>query len=537
MAELEDAALLSSLRRFVTLASPQARRRDCWREALLVHPKYPTAAAVIDALRPLGLNCAAVRAEVSGVADLPLPSLLHLHAGQFAVLENVTADSVLWTHPRSGRQRVTFDQLREAWTGVALIVDAITDPTGDCAKRGRPGAQSVLVMAALATLALAAGAADRSDATAVILLVLHAIGTAVALALSAESKGKHTELMSALCPAGAASDCRHVLNSAAGSFLGISTADWAAGYFICGWGSFVIALISGAQLVPLWAWVAALTVPVAVVSIIAQAVVIRAWCAGCLIVDAVLFIQALLAWPHRAAASSQSLQIVTAGLCIAALLLAAARVIPAGSLQASRRYMRLRREPAVLAGLLSNTPPLDITGLPQRLIAGVGNLPVAVTLIASPYCPACAETHAELHALTTTSAGVRTAIIFLCDVGQNVAGTRAVIAAQALAIAHRSDEAHELIGAWYSDLRAGRTFDERRLNAVYDTLPPEAVAGAQRELRALQQWVFTSGINATPVVLLYGRRLPAHYGPGELRDIDLGAVARLLVAPGATSSS
>jgi hypothetical protein len=218
------------------------------------------------------------------------------------------------------------------------------------------------------------------------------------------------------------------------------------------------------------------------------------------------------------------------GFCIAAIILAARSLAPAAHVQTGRRYMRLRRDPAVLAALLSNSRALQLPQSASRLTVGPADAPVALAIVTGPYCPACAEAHAQLHTLTMR-AGLRAAVLFLCDVQQDVAGVRAVIAAHALAGAGRSEEAHELIDAWFDCLRARRAFDERPLASLYDSLPPEAVAAAKAALAEQQQWIFGAGIDATPVVLLYGRRLPAHYRLEELQDIDFGAVERLMSLP------
>jgi uncharacterized membrane protein/protein-disulfide isomerase len=522
-----DAGVVEPFRRFAALAAPSLPL-DCMVEALLTHPRFPNAGAIIDTMRDAGVECAAVRAGANELDQLSCPSLLFLNSGDFAVLEKVDSDRALWTHSRAGRQWIAFVELAKSWTGIALIIDGVSPRRSTSPCGGTPG-----LHIPLATVAAAVGAGlvittavGYTQLSALAVFLSHIAGSAIALLLGDRGASR---LQAMLCPSGSAFDCRRVLDGPDSRFLGIALTDWAAAYFLTGTISTGFALMTGAPVLALSAWMSLAMIPVVAASIYAQAFVVRAWCAGCLAIDAILVLQAAGLARFRGPIGAGAIKGEGLGLSLAVLLIAMRNRTPPGAVEMRRRYLRLKRNPAVLASLLATTAPLPPPP-PDILLLTYGSqdAPSTITLITSPYCPSCADAHQALEALMEHALPLRVCVTFLCDPDRDLPGNRAVLCAHALLVLGRENEARHLIKAWFASIAGRRPFDDEHTKALAATLDANAVVIAEASLRTQSDWALALGIDATPVIALNGRRLPHGYSLQDLSDLDLRELGRVV---------
>ncbi|MBL6430399.1 MAG: hypothetical protein HPM95_00845 [Alphaproteobacteria bacterium] len=80
------------------------------------------AAALARAGESYGLKVKAVRREPEGLAELPLPAILHWNFNHFVVLEAVKGDRFVLLDPAVGRRTVTRAELGKALTGLVLVM-------------------------------------------------------------------------------------------------------------------------------------------------------------------------------------------------------------------------------------------------------------------------------------------------------------------------------------------------------------------------------------------------------------------------------
>jgi uncharacterized membrane protein len=523
-----DARFVASVRRFVSMAAP-GLPRDCWLEALLTHPAYPNVLAVLDAVRAAGIEGEAVRADASTIGELSLPSLLYIpHApGGFAVLERVEKDRLLWSHP-DGRRWVSRSAALRSWSGIAVVVKEVVTAgrRGLCVQRAGPRleAPAVVGLLAAALVAIAVSALGGRGALALTSLSIQIAGVLLALFVGSSPDGSH--LAQELCPAGTVFDCRRVLHSGASSFLGVALSDWAAGYFLAGAISMVAGFVAGSASsgMHLWAWLSILGALTAVGSLVYQAAVVRAGCAGCLAIDALLLLQCALLWKSRGPLDGAAWRIGALGSWAAVALVIAWRTGRRTDRQGLWRYHGLKRDPIVFAALLGRAQPVTLPIPSSGLISGDPAAPLRVTMVTSPYCPACATAYRELAPLAH-SPDVRLTLVFLCNGEEDLSGDRAVVTAHALAGEGRMDDARTLLDSWFGAIAAGRPFDDTPLNDLYRTLPPESLARARFSLREQQQWSASIGVAAAPMLLVNGRPLPSQYEPADLAAVDAAALA------------
>ena len=95
-----------------------------------------TALSVVSAARASGLRVRGVRADLDDLRHLPRGSILHWEFSHFVVFERTTRKGIRVVDPARGRRVVSMDDLRHAYTGVAILCEP-----SDSFDRGRSPAK------------------------------------------------------------------------------------------------------------------------------------------------------------------------------------------------------------------------------------------------------------------------------------------------------------------------------------------------------------------------------------------------------------
>ncbi len=85
------------------------------------------ALSVVSAARACGLRARGVRADLNDFRHLPRGSILHWEFSHFVVFERMTHKGIRVVDPEHGRRVVSMDDLRHAYTGVAIICEPSDD--------------------------------------------------------------------------------------------------------------------------------------------------------------------------------------------------------------------------------------------------------------------------------------------------------------------------------------------------------------------------------------------------------------------------
>jgi ATP-binding cassette subfamily B protein len=86
-----------------------------------------TALSVVNAARAHGLRARGVQANLDDLRHLPRGSILHWEFSHFVVFERTTHKGIRVVDPARGRRVVSVDDLRHAYTGVAIICEPSDD--------------------------------------------------------------------------------------------------------------------------------------------------------------------------------------------------------------------------------------------------------------------------------------------------------------------------------------------------------------------------------------------------------------------------
>ena len=96
----------------------------------------------VKAARRFGLAARGFRKEPSGLAELPMPCIIHWNFNHFVVLEGIRAETAFINDPAVGRRQIDMGELDQAFTGVVLAME----PSAEFKRVGRrPRALPVLL--------------------------------------------------------------------------------------------------------------------------------------------------------------------------------------------------------------------------------------------------------------------------------------------------------------------------------------------------------------------------------------------------------
>jgi ATP-binding cassette, subfamily B, bacterial len=82
-----------------------------------------TALSIVNAARACGLRVRGVRADLDDLRHLPRGSILHWEFSHFVVFERTTRKGIRVVDPAHGRRIVSMDDLRHAYTGIAILCE------------------------------------------------------------------------------------------------------------------------------------------------------------------------------------------------------------------------------------------------------------------------------------------------------------------------------------------------------------------------------------------------------------------------------
>lgn len=104
--------LLARYGRWITL--------DEARQASGVSRDGSKASNILAAARTLGMTAKAYRKEIAGLADLPMPLIIHWNFNHFVVLEGISGDTAYLSDPAVGERSVDLAEFADSYTGVAI---------------------------------------------------------------------------------------------------------------------------------------------------------------------------------------------------------------------------------------------------------------------------------------------------------------------------------------------------------------------------------------------------------------------------------
>ncbi|MFO0726604.1 MAG: vitamin K epoxide reductase family protein [Myxococcota bacterium] len=454
--------------------SPASARR-----ALLEHHAYPSLMSLQDTLAGWGVKSSGFQLSIKHLRKMALPAVAHLNDGRFVLVEAVEATEVAILDPAAGRQRQSLEAFASAWSGALLTVDRST--------RGRdPGfaaeQRAARRRAWTLGLALAAGIVGAlSFASPVLVLELLGLGLSLRLAAMEWTEGAEPKL----CRMSKRLSCTAVLRSARASLFGVKLSELGVLYFAVG-----AALATAGP--SLWLSLLLLSgLPIVGYGLLTQALVLRRFCALCLLVHAAVIAAVIfgISAPEAFELPRPPLGLALLSLSLTLGLLPLLRRA-AASPRTELELARLRAHPALLEAMMAAEAPRILEGAPVQIALGSETAARRLQVVLSPSCGACRAIYPEVEALVSRrpELGVD---LFLASPGPKATPELKRLGA-ALLRPQAEAERRQTLDAWFKD------------HAVPEVPEPQSSPEAER----WWSWSRALALEAVPAILIDGRPLP-----------------------------
>lgn len=501
-------------------------RQECLR-VIRSHPDYPALVSVSDALDSLGVDNYVAQFKDDELSDIAFPYLTYLnqHSGGELLLLNDQADlAAARTRPDN------------SWTGIIVQANGMRVPTTPdqltLYQQERKLAVVICLILAATILLLAQPAWLLPSWSAVTSYLAALVGLIVSGLLMTKQLGVAIELVEDFCDGGPKAGCDEVLATDPMRLFGFFTlTDAAVTYFL--WQVAIVVLAALAPSIAHGLYVLSsvgmlLGIPIVAFSLYQQYWVVKAWCRLCLLLDAVLLLQAGLSL-YMGSRGQLELAAITlpkafnSGLgiliCGGLVCLLKQFAISKKELQQSESMLqRSKNSVPLFTSILSQQPQADTTKFDHELMTGSVDAPIEIIMVSNPYCAPCKKGHehlARLLALYPDKLRVRFRLVLSgADNGRSPTTNQYILQHWLTHIFGQPNEAtrtNQLLHEWYEymNLEHFATTHPADFSGGH-TLSTELVAQHYR-------WNKENNITQTPTYFINGYQLPPNYQLSNLK--------------------
>lgn len=512
--------------RFLQLLRLPVARHEC-QQLIQSHPDYPALVSVSDTLDSLGVNNYVAQFDEAEIDEIAFPYLAHLSDTRG------NGDLVLITN---AAELAAARANQAAWSGIVVQADGMRVPPSPA--QARQVAQEHR-MSLVHKLALGLGVVVVPQPFFYFHGWLLAVGYAAALVgvavgwiLLAKNLGITSELVEDFCGGGVQAGCDDVLQADPVQLFDFFTlSDAAAAYF--SWQVGLLALVAvapatGTGLAALVGTAALLGLPVVGFSLYYQQVVAKAWCRLCLVVDAVLLVQAgvalyalaqaPVAWPAFSVGSSLTAVLALLAVSCLVLLLKQFGVRFNEVKDRELRLLRTKNSVPLFTAALVQQPRADLRGFNQELVLGNPAAPIELVMVSNPFCAPCKQQHEQLdHLLALYPEKLKVRLRFVvssADTGRFPTATHYLLQYWLTNIwgtPNESARTAAMLHDWYAVMN---------LDKFSATHPADFTGDYSLSTQLGTQhyvWVKQHGIARTPTLYVNGYQFPSAYKVADLQ--------------------
>lgn len=496
--------------------------------------------SIKDTLFEYGVESVAIRKNNYNYYDFETPFICAVQqedwpSVNFTLVSIINETGITYLDPLTNKFKEIslsdFDQLDK---GIVLLVDDtnkkdelnlskhIVQQRNEAIARGIPIYLSIIILLSslvYATLNFQEGITWVN----IIFTISSFMGIVVSSLLLWHEIDAHNPILREVCGGrGKKVNCDAVLHSSRSSFLGISWATWGFS-FMTSLFSIQVFFSGNLSFLYLSVLLSLIASPYILFSIYYQAEVIKQWCPLCLVVQALLLINSIVAifFLYNRDISFELITIYSIVLTLfIALFFIISTHIFVPIIKSARdngitekKWKKLRYNPDIFQVLLDKSD--KVTGATEGLGIVVGN-PQAkneIIKVCNPYCGPCAKAHPELENILKNNFDVKVRIIFTASGDDDDILNEPVQHLLAIQEKNGQEAVHHALNDWYLS-------QEKDYNVFAKKYPMNEELKQQNDkIIAMYNWCNKMKIRATPTIYINGSELPDSYSISELKNI------------------
>ncbi|MDH7914575.1 vitamin K epoxide reductase family protein [Winogradskyella sp. SYSU M77433] len=485
----------------------------------LSHPSYPSLHALTGVLNHFNIENAAIRLPVNKdvLKELPeyfIAQVNYNNAPQLALVHK-EEESFKVTYSEKKQESLNKKQFLENFTGVVSIIENdITNKPEAIINNNK----HYLLASAFLFIILYQYFYGISNLTSFLYILLAIFGVIVSYAIFKQEQGETTIINSTLCNiSNEKKDCDSVLNSKGATlFKTIKLSDISMVYFLASSISIFMLKASGFSLSVNYL-ISLLALPVTVYSIYYQKFIIKKWCALCLTIVTILWLQAGLLITNNLLYFDipiQSILAIIASYSIAIFIWNFTSNAKKSNIDFNKLkidYLKFKKNFGLFSLAIQNSETVN-TFIPdfQEMSFGNKESNLKIVIVTNPYCGHCKSVHKLISKiLDLHKDDVEIKIRF--NINTNDKGAQAVNVTGRLLELYFSKGRNESLSAMhdiYGDVNTEDWLKKwgncENLDYFYDILLQS------------REWCNESNLNFTPALLINEKMYPKEYSRDDL---------------------
>lgn len=496
-------------------------------DKLKANPYFPDLISISHTLADLGIENGALKASYEELEQLPTPFVVHLHdnGGMYLVAKEVNKDTITFAIEGNQTEVQDSEEFKKSFSGFVLVLD--NEQTGlkernYTANNTRQLFQKTrLPLLLLAVLAFLFFRQDLSTPILIGFKVLSLAGIVTSILLLVQYIDKNNPFIKNICNNKTSKkvNCSSILNSKEGKFLGLIS--WSEVGFVYFCSQIIVFALFKSFSVNILAIVSLLAFPYTFYSIYYQWKVAKTWCRLCLMVQTVLFLQAVLGGILLFNADgfwvdgwlNSFLLMLTVPVF---LLIVSSYLLPlAFELNQKREQLtqssKVKMQPEIFHAQLAQsftikTEPI----LPTALTYGNKEAENQLVVVINPTCEPCIQTHQRISQMARYNENLLIHEVFLVEKENPISYNLAVKMAE-IYLGESEDYFKQAISDYYENYtNRGNAWIKKYWKESFQTPNAEAILEQQ------VKWALNSGLSSTPVVIYNNFILPKTYTVNDL---------------------
>ncbi|WP_165770008.1 vitamin K epoxide reductase family protein [Flagellimonas pacifica] len=505
--------------------------RQFLEDSILSHPEHPSLLCISDTLEEYKINNLAVKIDSDKLEEAPLPCIVQLSdsGGMFHVLKHFSSGVAVFLDEKGKSITLSTQDFSKRWTGICLLAETTEESK-------EPGIEKKLYQKRISNIfkwtigiflllwiGLSISSFSLVDNSGSIFfggyLLLKLIGLSAGFMLLWYEVDKYNPTLQSICSGGKKINCDSVLNSKyAKLFNGqLSLGLIGFAYFF---GTLFYLLFMGfsdVSLVPM-AYLSFLTLPAIIISLYYQGLILKQWCKFCIIVQAVLLIEIVLAYFgnfHHGQISYNALPLLVVLIMLPIPIWKWLKPLLEGKKEKNlykRGLKKIKNNPDVLLGLLAKTRKIEKSTEGLGIAFENKTARYNIVKVCNPYCGPCANAHPVLEELVKKGK-INLQILFTARANKNDIRSKTV--AHFLAIEAQGDRqrTQQALDDWY-------LADDKDYEAFSNKYPMNGELEKQEEkIKRMSAWCEAEKITHTPTIFVNGHELPKEYNVEDLKDV------------------
>jgi uncharacterized membrane protein len=480
------------------------------------HPHKNNMYGLKKMLEVYGLKPLGVFINNMSLSSLNYPCILHTHGDFVIALE--CRDSHI-TYLQQGRQNtVTHEEFKQMWSGNALVIEETTDASEPNYKSHKKDewisrAQTYCVPTIL-FFVIVLGLTSNFYTIGlpnILRLFFNLLGLLCCIMLMQKQLHSNSFYGDRICSLFHHADCNSILDGPKAKVFGISWSEIGLGYFIAN-----ILLLS---IFPVLSSILSFINWIAMIygfwSIYYQWNIAKNWCVLCVIVQAIIWVTGIIA-VFSCLVTSFDFNVINC-LYSCSVFIICIIIIHVFSLDYTKeeertrvvqQYHALKANGDVASALFKKNEYYTVSEKDSSILFGNPKSKIRVTILSNAHCNPCARMHTEVEKLLRFSKNdICVQYIFSSFSEELEDSSRYLIAVY---FNNSKEYAFERYSAWYTKDK----FRYKEVEKKYDLQIHTDIV--EEELQKHRKWRSSTGLSATPTVLVNGFELPKEYSLSEL---------------------